>query len=179
MTTITPRTATVAIYHGDDLEHLAELYRAAELAQRRAAGTALRVGDDDAEAQTARDAYDAAADEAAERAVIVRLTQVGRKAFRALLVEHAPREGNEDDERVGYNEDTFPEALLLESVTEPEMNRANLTAFLDAVSDGDFEKLFTAAYMLNRTPGADPKDVKFSAGTHSSAETSSSPARLG
>ena len=142
MSTLKPRTATVVIYQGDDLERLGELKREAALAERlaqddldaarrSARGAPLRGGDPDplVEAEAAfeaavkptRDAYDAFLDEAVERAVEVEVQALGRKRFRALVEVHPPRmvkdsEGkdvpHEDDDGFGVDTATFPDALL-------------------------------------------------------------------
>jgi hypothetical protein len=141
VSTLNPRTATVVIYQGDDLERLGELKREADMAERlaqadldaarsRARGAPLRGGDPDpvAEAEAAfeaavaptRDAYDAFLDEAVERAVEVEVQALGRKRFRALVEKHPARmvtvEGkevaHEDDDGFGVDTTTFPDALL-------------------------------------------------------------------
>jgi hypothetical protein len=156
-TTITPRTATHIIYHGDDIEQIADLRIAADTATRQEKGNAARLGDL-GDAQASWDAYHAFVDEAAERAVQIRVNQIGRKAFRALLTEHPPRDGNDSDKAEGFNDDTFPEALLLASMVEPEFpSNAARQEFLDSLADGDFDALFMKAYLINRSPGTDPK----------------------
>lgn len=160
MSTIKPRTTSIVIYQGDDMATLAELRRAAENAQtfadraeseletaREVAAADLRAGDSiedaidardkaEAEAKARQDEYDAFLDEAAERAVTVVLHAIGRKRFRDLMSEHAPRkvkahdvskvpEGttltvaeaaeevdHPDDAGYGVNTETFPMALL-------------------------------------------------------------------
>lgn len=142
MTTLKPRTATVVIYQGDDLEQLGELKREADLAERlaqqdldaarrSARGAPRRDGDPEpvSEAEAAfeaavgpsRDAYDAFLDEAAERAVEVEVRALGRKRFRTLVEAHPPRmvtdgEGkesaHEDDDMFAVDTTMFPDALL-------------------------------------------------------------------
>lgn len=186
---IKPRTATVLIYQGDDLERLAELHRAAvhaENAAKAAAGTPLRLGDLVPSAQAERDAYDAAVDEAAERAVWVTLTAIGRNRWRNLLADHPARteqvDGKDEiitaDQVYGVNTETFPMALLTYSrdgvriaTVEPNVSDAAFREFLeDEISDGDFEKLWTSAFWLNRSLGHDPKDSKFSTDSPRSVE---------
>tara|TARA_R100000656_G_scaffold3972_2_gene5474 strand:- start:1142 stop:1666 length:525 start_codon:yes stop_codon:yes gene_type:complete len=171
-TGITPRTTTHTIYHGDDMERLGEMFAAAEAAERFEQNGVARIGDV-GDAQAKKDAYYAAADEAATRATVIRLNQLGRKAFRALMTEHPPRDGNEADKGAGYNEDTFPEALLAASVVEPEFrSNAERDTFLDNLAEGDFDSLFIKAYMLNRQVSADPKLARFSSGAPMFGETS-------
>ena len=191
---ITRRTATVVIYQGDDLARLAELQRAANLAQRlyadAAKSTTGRMGDA-VEVKPARDDYDAFIDEAAERAVEVQVSAIGRRHWRDLFEEHPPRkvtetvEGqptevtHEDDEAFGVNTRTFPEKLLgfvLDGVTTivvPEFpTTAARSAWLDDISEGDFDRLWTTAYYLNTALGVDPKESRFSAAPQNSGATS-------
>lgn len=179
MTSIRPRTATVTIYHGDDLERLSSLHLAAEVAARREATAALRIGDEVGDAQAKQDAYDTAAAEAAERATVIRVNAIGHKRFRSLLAEHPMRDGNDGDKALGANEDTFPEALILASVVEPDMSRAELVDLLDNLSEGEFEHLFATTYALNRVMTADPLGSRYSVLTPNTDETSDLPARLG
>lgn len=184
-----PRTTTVVIYQGDDLEHLAELYRAAERAEaaaKAAAKAPLRGGDEVPTAQTERDAYNAAVDEAAERALVVTLTAIGRTRWRNLLAEHPARthevdgkaETIDDDQVYEVDTETFPMALLTYSRdgvrtadVDPGISEAELRVFLeDEAAEGDFERLWTTAYWLNRSVGSDPKDSKFSTASQRSDE---------
>lgn len=142
------RSATVTLYQGDDMDRLAQLRRAAEIAANIAQaneGTA-RMGDDDSSVADAQRAFDAFVDEAAERALQVRLESIGREFFRDLIAQHPPRmvpkkvappaEGEsagepemvEHDEDAGYgvNTETFGKALLtfrrtVEDGDEPEL----------------------------------------------------------
>lgn len=172
-----PRTTSVTIYQGDDLERLAELHRAvvrAEAAAERAASGPRRAGDEVPTADVEKAAYNAAVDAAAESAVEVRLRSIGSSRFADLMLNHPPRtvkadDGttlHEDDEPFGVNTLTFGKALLayrdgdVRTIELPDVSEEDLRGFLDdEATDGDIEKLWTAAYYLNRTPGADPKDV--------------------
>lgn len=186
MSTIKPREAEIVIYQGDDLARLADLRRTAEAATRAGAGNSLRVGDDGA-GQAERDAYDAFVDEAAERAVVVKVRAIGRKRFRDLMAEHPPRkvdgedgpETHEDDAPYDVNTDSFPEALLafrdgdVSTIVSPEFGTsAAARDFLENdIADGDFESLWVGAYFLNRAPSADPKASRFSTGSPRLNET--------
>lgn len=183
------RTTTVVIYQGDDLERLGELRRAADVAGRSAelaAATPRRIGDDIPSAEVEQAAYDQFVDEAAERAVEVELTAIGRRRWRDLLAEHGPRtekvDGKEQtveaDSLYEVNTDTFPMALLtydrdgVKTVTAPDVSGSELKAFLeDEASEGDFERLWQTGYWLNRAPGEDPRLGKFSTATRSSTES--------
>ena len=188
MTTLKPRTTSLVIYQGDDMERIADLKRAADVAARTYEAdqkSPARVGDDisDADVQAARDAFDAFVDEASERAVEVKVRALPRKVFRNLMADHPPRvegDGEEhiDDGPFGVNVETFADALLsydhdgIRSVVEPTFpTSADRQAFLDDLSDGDYSDLFVRAYYLNRNSGADPKAARFSAGLRTSIET--------
>lgn len=203
MGVLKPRTTTVVIYQGDDLAQLAELNRAvrraeaalkvAEAEAKAAGKSPLRAGDEVPSTQVEQDAvraaqevYDAFVDDAADRAVVVTLTSIGRR-FRNLLLEHPARTREVDgkpetvdaDEVYGVNTETFPMALLSFSAgdgrrtaaLDPAVSDAELAAFLEDIPDGDFERLWTTAYWLNRSEGIDPKDTKFSNGSPRSAES--------
>lgn len=195
---IKPRTATVLIYQGDDLERLAELRRVADTAERirqeaDRAGNA-RAGDTD-ESKAKRDEYDAFVLEASERAESVSLQAIGRGRFRDLLREHPPRkvkgedgeETHPDDDTYECNVETLPDALLtfvdgdVRSITSPEFGtRKACSDFLNNdLSAGDFETLWVTAYWLNAAPGADPKSSTYSLDAQNTSETPTSPSRLG
>lgn len=178
MSELKPRTASVVIYQGDDIERLSELRRAAEIAQRQAdgaAGVSLRVGDDlptSEDVETKRAAYDEFVDEAAKRAIVVEVTALKRARFRELMAAHPARDKNEDDEQYGVNVDTFPPLFLAESATvavgERELPAAKARDLLDELPEGDFDRVFATAYMLNRAPGADPRDGRYSSAPRTS-----------
>ncbi|MDR7253706.1 hypothetical protein J2X46_002696 [Nocardioides sp. BE266] len=189
MSTLKPRTATIPIYQGDDTERLAELRMAVAIAERQAqiaSSAPRRGGDDDPQAavNAAQAAYDTFVDEAAERAVEVVVRAIGRRRFRDLVVAHPARtEKNdkgedvthEDDVRYGVNVETFAPALLtfaesgeegVRTIVGPsEVTRSPkvLEDFLDDdVTEGDYEKIFEVAYWINRAPGSDPKELRYS-----------------
>ena len=169
MTTLKPRTSSVVIYQGDDLERIAELRRAADIAERQQQTEAARVGDE-GDAQAAKDEHDAFVEEAIERAVIVHLQHLPRKKFRELLRAHPPREDDEVDAMYGVNFDDFAEAFLPLSIAsvEPE-TPPDRQAFLDDLPEGDYNRIFSTAYFLNRGAGSDPREGRFSNAPRSSA----------
>lgn len=212
MTDLKPRTTTVVIYQGDDLSTLSELRTAATIAERKAQvdlnlaqararlDAPRRAGDPtpedpqvayDEAVKPSQDAYDAFVDEAAERATVVTLQAIGRKGFRALMLEHPPRttetvdedgtkqeKVHEDDAQWGVNTETFPDALLAyeedddRTLLEPEFESGKQRQkWLDRLAEGDFEKLWATAYQLNRAVGADPKASRFSPAPQSSTAT--------
>lgn len=195
-----PRTATVVLYQGDDMERMAELRRIADAAELQAradlqvgARAPLRAGDEQPiesfreAVQPSRDALNAFVDEAAERAVEIHLQAIGSTRFADLLLAHPPRTVQVDGKTVDHDDDaafadylsqfgildgavdvsTFPKALLKHrdgkrTIVDPELDEADLAEFLDEeCSEGDIDKLWRAAYLLNRAVATDPKGGKF------------------
>lgn len=152
----TLRTATVPLFSGEDWAKLRELRTAVEAAVTR--GGQRRVGDESTDASAAADAHDTFLAEASERAEIVELSQLPRSKWRALVAEHPIRPDSDTDKALGFNEETFGEDLVRAAITKPTFAKADdLEEWLDAVSDGDFQRLFNEAYRLNVDVGPDPK----------------------
>lgn len=152
--------------------------------------TSDEIAEAEAEVKTRQDAYDDGVDAAAERAVAIRLQSIGRRRFRELVAAHPVRTTtndageetpHEDDDQFGVNVEEFPLALLsfvdaedpeIRTVAEPDFKgpRAVLEFFEDQVSDGDVEKIWQAAYALNRASSSDPKDLRYSRSTRATSE---------
>lgn len=162
--TIQPRTSTVVIYQGDYIDRIRLLERKAEAAREAAEG-APRTLDETPDYLALAEEHDALVREAEESAVHVVVRALRRSEWKALVAEHPAREGHKGDEAVGVNEETFKDALVAASV--------DLTADdLDNLSDVDFDRLYFAAFALNRAPVADPKAGLVSRMTQQSDETS-------
>lgn len=91
---------------------------------------------------------------------------------------------HEDDAGYGVNTETFPEALLcyfddseddepVQTIAQPTFKSAAARArFVNReLSEGDFERLWLGAFMLNRSPSADPKALSYGTASPSSDET--------
>jgi hypothetical protein len=155
MPVITPRTVDVVIYQGDDLAKLRELYAATEIEEIKAPA---RIGDSEPDkARAAAEVYDAFVDEAAERAVTVTVQQVGRRRWREARDACKPREGNETDKLAGFDLDALGDMLVPESIVAPVMADVERTAFLDSLSEADWDRLVSAVIGINTTPVPDPK----------------------
>lgn len=183
MTGIKPRSARVTIYQGDDLAELAVLDQrvsraeaAVRLAEQRAkAPTVVTLDDigDFADVEGARERHAeavAARDEFAEgaetRGVVVVLHALPRKAWRALTNEHPARDDVDTDKRVGVNEETLAEELVLKSVDDEQSTiDGDLAGFLDALSDYDFERLYVTAFALNRGSAMADPTLRLASGT--------------
>lgn len=203
-----PRTTTVLIFQGDDLDPISE--RAAQVEQTVTSATSLRLGDDiDPAIAESTKAFDDLMDAANERAVKVTLAALGRKAYRKLFNDHPPRmvpndEGipvpHPEDAQRGFNRETFGDDLvpvsihlgrldddsdaradIIRAVTEGTYSPpADIVEFVDDVADGDYSRIYVAAINLNQSPGAgaSPKVRLSSHLEQMSDETSGSPARL-
>lgn len=88
---------------------------------------------------------------------VVRLVIKGltRGEFRRLMVEHPPREDDEWDQQVGYNVDTFGDALIQASILrtesldgEPVENEWDEWA--DDMTEGQWEEVFRACLKITK-----------------------------
>lgn len=203
------RKVTIPIYDGDDFERMSDLRRAVSIAERnveeaeastRQPASALRFGDADTsiadvvaakgELKKARDAFDAAVDEAAERAEEWVLEPIGHEEYRELLADHPPREvdgegdkkvTHPDDEGFEVNTRTFSKALLeyidpeddeIRTVVAPTFDTpAAFRRRLKRLAAGEFETLWMAAMQVNSGGITDPKLLRFSAAGPRSNET--------
>ena len=200
MALLKPRTATVVLYQGDDMERLTELRRAADVAEvqaradlQAAAHASRRMGDEEPietfreAVQPARDELNAFIDEAAERAVEVKLQAIGSTRFADLVLAHPPRTVQVDGKTVDHPDDaafmdfllhygiedgavntaTFPKALLKHreggrTIVDPDLSESKLAEFLDEeCSAGHIDEMWRAAYLLNRAVTVDPKGARF------------------
>ena len=164
-------------------------------------GDALPTDGLDDEVKAAEAAYDAYLDEAAERAEGWGLDHIGFREFRQLLKDHPPRvistEVAEDgtttekidpiDEAWGVDTEEFPLALILyvdkddsdmRTVFELKQGKINIAKDADKLrkrvrrlSEGQFDALWTKAFLLNKAGVNDPKLERFSPVTPRSNET--------
>lgn len=196
---------TIPIYADDDNERLYELRVEVAIAERNLSekrisqlpNSGARLGDSapdevalaKAELEAKREAYDAAIDEAAERAEGWELHSIGFEAWDDLLLKHPPRkvtqgEGDEakevdhpDDADFGVNTATFGKALLLfvdpedpehRTVTKAgDIEISGLPRRLKRLARGQVDHLWATAYQLNTGGIGDPKVGKFSTATRS------------
>lgn len=93
--------------------------------------------------------------ELADNAVRITFEALPRRAYRDLLAAHAPRPGEEMDTRVGYNVDTFGDALLQSAIIAttslegaPVPNEWD--AWADSMSDGTWQEMFRLVLALQK-----------------------------
>ena len=173
----TPRTAVVTIYQGDYLDRITHLEKKAEALEAAQTGLPLTNGESPEYLAVAAE-HDALVAEAEETAVRIRLKNLPRQEWTAMIAKHPPRTAEKDgvskqeearDAMVGVNEATFMEELVPASIVEPEVSAEDLAA----LSFGYFNNLYLTAFALNRTVGADPKADLVSRMTKANDETSS------
>lgn len=85
--------------------------------------------------------------------LVVRFEAIPRREWLAILGEHPARDDSPTDQRVGFNADTFYEAIVRRAWAAPEVTPADLDALLAALNDGQFNELAEAAFAVN-TRGA-------------------------
>lgn len=93
---------------------------------------------------------------------VVRLLVKGltRGEFRRLLVQHPAREGDSLDQKVGYNGDTFGDALIQACIVKTlahELDGGGAVEnrwdeWADQMTNGQWEEIFTACMKLTNDP---------------------------
>lgn len=169
--TVAPRRATILLYQGDDRERLEQLLADIEGKSATAAAAPARMADTDTDVAEAVEAYNAFLPEAEARATKVVVQAIGNRKWRRLRNEHTkPGEDGGDGE---VDMEAFSDALLtfaddanpeMRTIAEPRFDHpGKLDAFLDSLSEADYNRLFTAAYAVNYTAGvSDPKALDVS-----------------
>ena len=80
-----------------------------------------------------------------------------RGEFRRLLTAHPPRQGDDLDTRMGYNADTFGDALIKACILRTEDLNGNPVPndwdqWADEMTNGQWEDVFTACMKLTNDP---------------------------
>lgn len=81
-----------------------------------------------------------------------------KATWSALLAAHPPRDGDDQDKLLGLNRDTFYPALVRASLVDPVLDEDDWATLDGSLSDGQFQALVNAAWMVN----ARDVDVPFS-----------------
>lgn len=195
MSTVKPlsrRTIPVALFQPADEERLAELADAAAKAIDRAGPS--RVGDGTPAKESAA-LYDEFYAEAETRASTVELVALPKKDWRALKDEHPERmvevphridgedvlrEEPDPRDHMGFNVQTIADPLIRACIVPGQFDSiGERDAYLEDLSDPNFSRLFNAAVALNTQGSVPPKAGLVSLLEAISAETSTSPDRLG
>lgn len=81
--------------------------------------------------------------------VTFRVRALPQRRWTALYAEHPPRDGDQDDTKVGFNRDTFYDALVRECTVEPQMSDGQWSTLLDHLSTAQYATLKTTAWTVN------------------------------
>lgn len=99
-----------------------------------------------------------------ESMVCLTMTGLNRKEFRRLMVEHPPRDDDHLDLQVGYNGDTFPDALIQRCIVRVDNNSGEpidneWDRWADEMPQGDWEEIFSKTMALStaRSPQTLPQ----------------------
>lgn len=97
---------------------------------------------------------------AQESMIELKLTALGRRRYEEIKMEHPPTDKQKDAEGSSFNPDTFPLALICESVVwikfggeREDMSREELTKFLGGEdwSEAEFMDMWMACVVLNQS----------------------------
>jgi hypothetical protein len=72
-----------------------------------------------------------------------------RQEWRDLLKAHPPRKDHPLDRQLGYNEETFYEALIRASIVDPVITDAEWQELNGYLTEGEWTRLVVAAQNLN------------------------------
>ena len=82
-----------------------------------------------------------------------------KAAYRDLLADHRPRDGDNEDQLMGANLATFPAALIAACAIDPPMTEGQVAELYEVLSDGQAMRLFSCVLGLNRGDVDVPKSV--------------------
>lgn len=101
---------------------------------------------------------------------------LGRHKYMRVKAAHPARKQDRSD-RLDFNADTFPAALIAASAVEPTMTDEQAVELVDRLSDGQFTKLWNAAIAVNVGSDDVPKSVlrSDSAASNGTSSTTASP----
>lgn len=151
-----PRERSVELcLRGDLFAQMQELQRRLVVAQEheKAVGSL-----DGGEAHQLAEQIETLREQMHAHTIDVKLRALPRRKWRALIAEHAPREDNEADRLVGFNEDTFFDAAIRACAIEPNLDDADWDSLDGLLSDAQWNSLANAAWAVN----ARDVDVPFS-----------------
>lgn len=165
------------LYSPEDEAKIKALYVAVDEARALDMMGNHRIGDGGAAAEAATIANEFVAEVKARTPTLV-LAALPRLAWRELGKQHPartePEEDAESDKAAGgFNEETFPDALLAHpgTVVKVRNSRKPATELIAALPHGKFIALYSLVYELNTGDAIDPKELPVSAPTTSSDET--------
>lgn len=82
--------------------------------------------------------------------VVFTLQALPRLAWAEFTAGHPPRDDHPDDKVVGFNQDTFYDALIRECCIDPQLDSDQWAHLFDNLTSRQFDDLAAAAWALNR-----------------------------
>ncbi|MFL6138799.1 MAG: hypothetical protein ACJ74O_13500 [Frankiaceae bacterium] len=151
-----------------------------ELAERQLADGQRQGGSDSlasgADARRIAEQIEALSGEMTAATVTFTLRAMPRPDWRAFVAKHPPRDGVKEDAALGLNNDTFWDALIRDSVIDPQLDDARWAKLAPVLTDGQYDRLTDAAWALNRRDVVPPRSRAASAVIAAYAESSQQPA---
>jgi hypothetical protein len=149
-----PERSVELCLRGDLVAELQELQREMTDAEReeKAAGSL-----DGGRARELAEQINALREQMLDDTIVVRLRALPRKKKRDLTAAHPPRDDNETDRLVGFNQDTLTAALLRACAVDP-LDEEDWARFEEVLSDGQWQALNNAVWSVN----SQDVDVPFS-----------------
>lgn len=77
------------------------------------------------------------------------LRALGRRAFQKFQTEHAPRDGNLTDRAMGFNEETFMDDLVRQSIVAPKITDEQWDSLCDSMTAAQWSEFANVATSLN------------------------------
>jgi hypothetical protein len=87
-----------------------------------------------------------------EATQVFTLRAMPAKRYSDLKASHGPRKDHDDDQRLGYNGDTFTVALIQACLIDPALTIPEVEELCDLLTQGQWDKLFVDALYLNALP---------------------------
>ncbi|WP_326565074.1 hypothetical protein VSH64_24850 [Amycolatopsis rhabdoformis] len=95
-------------------------------------------------------------DEMAASTIQVRMRAMTKPAWRSMMFSHAPRENDPKDLALGYNRETLPDAIVAESIIEPERTAREWQNVFEVLTSRQYDDLVDTAWALNRKDTSTP-----------------------
>lgn len=142
------RTVDICL-RGDLQAEWEDLHR--QLADAEAAAARDKRLNSVGDVQAIGDKITAVQDQMRADTIVFRMRALSRKVWAELIKKHPPRQGNDDDQQLGYNVDTFMVALIKASTYVPDdLDDETWADLLDErITEWQFAQLQNTALALN------------------------------
>lgn len=124
--------------------------------QRVRSGPALTMIEQADDAAIAQEILDIEA-EMSEAMLTLVVRALARTVWRGLVLKHPPRQGNDGDRVLGADFQGLMEEATPLCVVDPELDEDDWERLSEVLSSGDWDRIFTAVWEVNREGGDVPK----------------------